>query len=323
VNQLCVENVGLPLSVEHAGPKVAILLGTFHGQQYLAEQLNSFADQTHSNWEVWASDDGSKDRTLEILESFKATWPANRLSIQAGPGKGFVSNFLALTCNAGIQAEYYAYSDQDDIWDANKLERALQWLESIPASVPALYCARTRLVDANNKELGFSALFGNPRFSNALVQSIAGGNTMVFNNAARKLLLQAGAQLSVVYHDWWTYLAVTGCGGKVFFDAAPTLRYRQHSANLVGMNSSWRARLQRMQKLWQGQHRKWNEDNIAALRTLENLITPENKEILDHFAKAREQGLISRLVHLGRSGVSRQTRLGNIALFAAAIFKKL
>ncbi len=323
MSQLCVENVGAPLSMGQAGPKVAILLGTFHGQQYLAEQLNSFAAQTHSNWEVWASDDGSTDHTLEILESFKGKWPASRLWIQAGPGRGFVANFLALTCNANILADYYAYSDQDDIWDADKLERALQWLESIPEKVPALYCARTRLVDSNNQELGCSALFGNPCFANALVQSIAGGNTMVFNNAARALLLQAGARLPVVYHDWWAYMAVTGCGGKVFFDRTPSLRYRQHDANLVGMNSSWGARLQRMRKLWQGQHRKWNEDNIAALRTLENQLTPENKEILNHFAKAREQGIFSRLVHLSRSGVSRQTRLGNIALLLAVIFKKL
>lgn len=323
MSQLCVEDVGAPLSMEHSGPTVAILMGTFRGQQYLAEQLNSFAAQTHANWEVWASDDGSTDHTLEILEGFKARCPPGRLSILSGPGKGFVSNFLSLTCNTRIQADYYAYSDQDDVWDADKLERALRWLQGVPASVPALYCGRTRLVDSKNQEIGFSALFSNPRFANALVQSVAGGNTMVFNNAARALLLKAGPRLPVVYHDWWAYMAVTGCGGTVFFDATPVLRYRQHDANLVGMNSSWRARLQRMRKLWQGQHRKWNEDNIAALRTLESQLTPESKEILNHFAKAREAGLISRLVHLGRSGVSRQTWLGNVALFVAAIFRKL
>jgi glycosyltransferase involved in cell wall biosynthesis len=323
VTQLCMEDVGAPLDMERVGPKVAILLGTYRGQQYLAEQLNSFATQNHSNWEVWASDDGSTDDTLPILERFKAAWPAGRLSIHAGPAKGFVSNFLALTCNTSIQADYYAYSDQDDIWERDKLERALQWIQSVSPDVPALYCSRTRLVDSNNQEVGLTPLFGNPRFANALVQSIAGGNTMVFNNAARALLLQAGPQLPVVFHDWWVYMAVTGCGGKVFYDLVPTLRYRQHEANVVGGNSGWGARFQRMRKLWQGQHRKWNGDNIAALRKLENQLTPENREILNHFAQAREKRLIPRLIHLGRSGVSRQTRLGNIALFVAAIFNKL
>jgi len=323
VTQLCMEDVGAPLGRERVGPKVAILLGTYRGEHYLAEQLNSFASQTHSNWEVWASDDGSTDDTLAILERFKAGWPAGRLSVQAGPAKGFVSNFLALTCNGSIQADYYAYSDQDDIWERDKLERALQWIESVSPGIPALYCSRTRLVDSNNQEVGLTPLFGNPRFANALVQSIAGGNTMVFNNAARELLRQAGAQLPVVLHDWWVYMAVTGCGGKVYYDQVPTLRYRQHEANVVGGNSGWGARFQRMRKVWQGQHRKWNADNIAALRKLEHQLTPENREILNHFAQAREKSLIPRLVHLSRSGVSRQTRLGNIALFAAAIFNKL
>jgi hypothetical protein len=228
-----------------------------------------------------------------------------------------------LACNPSIQADFYAYADQDDVWEADKLGRALQWLESVPANVPALYCARTRLVDSNNQDIGFTPLFGNPCFANALVQSIAGGNTMVFNNAARALLRQAGTELDVVFHDWWTYMAVTGCGGQVFFDPVPTLRYRQHGANVIGGNSSWGARLQRMRKLWQGQHRKWNGDNIAALRKLESRLTPENRQILHQFALAREKNLIPRLVHLGRSGVRRQTRLGNIALFAAAIFKRL
>lgn len=323
MTQLETKDVGASPGMESGSPKVAILLGTFRGQQYLAEQLSSFAAQSYSNWEVWASDDGSTDDTLAILERFKGEWPAGRLSIQAGPGKGFVANFLALTCNPNIQADYYAYSDQDDVWESDKLGRALQWLETVPANIPALYCARTRLVDSENQEIGFSPLFGNPRFANALVQSIAGGNTMVFNNAARALLRQAGTELPVIFHDWWTYLAVTGCGGKVFFDPVPTLRYRQHGTNVIGVNLSWRARLQRMRKLWQGQHRKWNADNIAALRKLEHRLTPENREILNQFSLARERSLIPRLVHLGRSGVGRQTRLGNIALFAAAIFNRL
>lgn len=323
MTQLCMENVGAPLGTKRVDPKVAILLGTFCGQQYLAEQLRSFESQTHSNWEVWTSDDGSTDDTLAILERFRGAWPAGRLSIHAGPAKGFVSNFLALTCNAKIQADYYAYSDQDDIWELDKLERALRWLEGVPANVPALYCARTRLIDSNNREIGLSPSFGNPRFANALVQSIAGGNTMVFNNAARSLLMRAGAQLPVVFHDWWVYLAVTGCGGEVFYDPVPTLRYRQHGANVIGVNSSWGARLQRLRKFLQGQHRKWYEDNIAALRKLEDQLTPENRKILSHFAKARKKGLISRLIHLSHSGVRRQTWLGNIALFAAVFFKKL
>ena len=236
-----------------ATSRVAILLCTYHGQHYLGEQLDSFAAQTYENWEVWASDDGSKDDTHAILEDYKSRWDAGRLSIHFGPAEGFAANFLSLTCNASINADFYAYSDQDDVWEADKLARAVQWLESVSADVPALYCSRTRSVDADNNEIGLSPLFAKaPSFANALMQNIGGGNTMVFNNAAREILREAGANKSVITHDWWAYMVVAGCGGCVFYDSKPTLRYRQHSGNLVGTNANWAARLRRVRMLFQG-----------------------------------------------------------------------
>lgn len=307
-----------------AQPKVAILLCTYQGQHYLAEQLDSFAAQSHANWEVWASDDGSQDDTHVILEAYQQQWPAGRLSIHAGPADGFAANFLSLTCNASIDADYYAYSDQDDVWEVDKLARAVEWLESVSQNIPALYCSRTRLVDADNREIGLSPLFSKPpSFANALMQNIGGGNTMVFNNAARALLRELGEKIPIVIHDWWAYMVVTGCGGKVFYDREPALRYRQHDGNLVGMNADWLARLKRMRMHWQGGFRSWNEMNITALRKLQHKLTPENREILERFARARQMSLIPRLIHLKRCGVYRQTFLGNIGLIAAAVFGKL
>lgn len=310
--------------VNMAQSKVAILLCTYHGQHYLAEQLDSFVAQTHANWEVWVSDDGSLDDTHTILEEYQQKWPASRLSVYFGPAEGFSANFLSLTCRAGIEADYYAYSDQDDIWEPNKLARAVEWLETIPENIPALYCSRTRLVDANNNEIGLSPLFSKPpSFANALMQSIGGGNTMVFNNATRDLLREAGKNLPVITHDWWAYMVVAGCGGKVFYDSEPTLRYRQHDGNLVGMNATWPARFKRIRMFWQGRFRAWNDGNIAALRAMSHRLTPENREILERFARAREMSLIPRLIHLKRSGLYRQTVLGNLGLVAAAVFRKL
>lgn len=307
-----------------ATARVAILLCTYHGQHYLAEQLDSFAAQSHTNWEVWASDDGSKDDTHSILEDYKSRWDVGRLSIQFGPAGGFVANFLSLTCNASIDADFYAYSDQDDVWEADKLARAVHWLQSVPSDVPALYCSRTRLVDADNNEIGVSPLFTKaPSFANALMQNIGGGNTMVFNNAACELLREAGENKSVITHDWWAYMVVTGCGGRVFYDSNPSLRYRQHGGNLVGTNANWVARLRRIRMLFQGRFKHWNDSHISALLTLEHRLTPENREILQRFAKARRMSLIPRLIHLKRSGIYRQTLLGNFGLVAAAILGKI
>ncbi|KQV44857.1 glycosyltransferase family 2 protein [Duganella sp. Root336D2] len=305
-------------------PKVAILLCTYHGQHFLADQLDSIERQTHPNWEVWASDDGSEDDTHAILERYQGKWGAQRISIHNGPAEGFVSNFLSLTCKADIEADYYAFSDQDDIWEADKLQRGLEWLRNVSKDVPALYCSRTRLVDAENRELGLSPLFAKPpSFANALIQNIGGANTMIFNDAARRLLREAGENIEVVSHDSWAYMVVTGCGGKVKYDAYPTLRYRQHDNNVVGMNTTWAARRTRIRMLWQGHLSTWNERHLIALQRLQPRLTPESRHTLELLARARKRSLVPRLIDLKKSGIHRQTLLGNLGLLAAAIFKKI
>lgn len=305
-------------------PKFAILLATCNGEPYLAEQLDSIAAQSFPNWQVRASDDGSTDGTLGLLEAYQRKWGSGLLSLQAGPAKGFAANFLSMVCADGFSADYYAYCDQDDIWEADKLQRALEWLQTVPADVPALYCSRTRLVDVNNRAIGYSPLFKKaPCFENALVQNVGGGNTMVFNHAARSLLCTAGDHVNVVSHDWWTYLVVAGCGGVVHYDAVPSLRYRQHGDNLIGMNSTWRARLRRMRLLWQGRFRVWNDLNIRALDSLPGKLAPQSRRSLSRFLDARNCSLPSRLARFRKSGIYRQTLLGNLGLVAAAILNKI
>lgn len=307
-----------------ASASVAILLCTFHGQHFLADQLDSIDAQNFPHWRIWASDDGSQDDTHIILDAYQRKWGSDRLCIQHGPALGFARNFLSLTCDQRIEADYYAWSDQDDIWEADKLQRALDCLSRVPAGVPALYCSRTRLVNAENQEIGLSACFSKPAsFANALMQSIGGGNTMVFNDAARKLLCEAGPDVEVISHDCWAYMVVSGCGGRVYYDSYPSLRYRQHGANLVGTNLDWRAKLDRIRRLGQGWFREWNDRNIVSLYRLHRHLTPENQQVLDLFSNARKRWMLPRLIGLKKSGIYRQTFGGNVGLFVAAIFKKI
>ena len=305
-------------------PSVAILLCTLRGHEYLRQQLDSIVGQTHPAWAVWVSDDGSDHSTHAILDEYQARLGNSRFTILRGPAQGFAANFLSLACNTSIAADYFAYADQDDIWEPDKLARALQSLGGIPAEVAALYCARTRKVDADNQELGLSELWTSPpSFANALVQSIASGNTMVFNRAARDLLAVAGPKIEVAAHDWWTYQLVSGSGGRVFYDGKPTVRYRQHRANLIGTNGTWSARLQRARMLLRGRFGKWSQMNIAALEAMRSHLTAENQDRLDEFSRSRRGGLFARMAAFRRSGVYRQTWLGNLGLVAAVILKKL
>lgn len=304
---------------------VAILMATYEGHDFLDDQIASICSQSFPSWKLWVSDDSVGDETWRCLERWQAELGV-ALSILRGRRSGVVANFMSLVCNNEISADYYAFSDQDDIWDSEKLERAVAWLSSLNQEKPALYCSRTLLVDdSNRKELGFSPPFARtPAFENALVQSIAGGNTMVFNNAARDLLLEAGPDLDVVMHDWWVYLVVAACGGAIYFDQRPSLRYRQHDRNLIGSGAGVLASLRRIRDVHlKGVYRGWVDRNVVSLERLRSRLTPESERCLKLFVDGRKRGPFGRLVGVGLSGVYRQTWVGSVSLYMSAFLGKL
>ncbi len=306
-------------------PLVAILLCTYQGEEFLPAQLNSIARQTHSHWKVWASDDGSRDGTLGILAQYRKEWGEALLSVLPGPRQGFVANFLSLVCNPGVHADYFAYADQDDLWEADKLERAVAWLATVPAGQPALYMTRTRLIDESGKDIGYAPLFTSkpPTFANAIVQNIGGGNTMVFNAAARDVIAAGTKDTGMVAHDWWSYMLITGAGGVAHYDTYPSVRYRQHGANVHGSNAGLLNRLWRALLVFGGRFRSWSDRNIKSLAPARDLLTPENQQIFDNFNAARRGPLSARLLALRRSGVHRQGFVDNIGLYVAALFNRL
>lgn len=305
------------------GPRIAILLSTYNGEKYLAEQLDSIRAQTYDNWIIVASDDGSADSTVEILQNYRGLFGEDRLLVFNGPGKGFAANFLSLVCNPSINADLFAFCDQDDVWHADRLDRARQWLEAVPAMQPALHCGRTRIINSCGLYLGESPLFRKkPSFANSLVQSLAGGNTMILNSAAREVLAQAG-NLSVVSHDWWTYMLITGSGGVVKYDEKPSIDYRQHDANIIGANSRVSDRIYRLRRMFAGHFQVWNDINIEALCHSRHLLAERHRETLDLFATARKARLLPRCKGVLTSGVHRQTVFGDLGLAAATLMGKI
>lgn len=304
-------------------PLVAILMCTYNGEKFLAEQLDSFLNQTHKNIVLWISDDGSTDSTLDIVKEYQGNFPKNRLKIVKGPGKGSVINFLSILCHSDLKADYYAFADQDDIWEKEKISTALSKAGNFPEDTAILYGSRTKTVDENGVEMGYSAIFSKaPCFKNALVQSIAGGNTMLMNNTAADIMRKAGP-MEVISHDWWAYILISGAGGKVIYDDYPSLLYRQHGNNQIGANTSWAARVKRLGLLLSGSFRDWNNTNVSALLKVKYLLNKENQAILDKFENSRNGTLLHRVVGLWKLGIFRQTFLDNLALAFAIILKKI
>jgi glycosyltransferase involved in cell wall biosynthesis len=304
--------------------RVEVLLAVFNGAEFLQSQIDTLARQTIDKIDVCASDDGSKDRSMMILEQAARDWTRGSFRIVEGPQQGFAENFRSLLTNTGNDADYFAFCDQDDLWEEDKLAEALKWLAAQDEGTPALFCSRTRTITIDGRDAGFSPLFGKaPSFRNAMVQSIAGANTMVMNRAAWKVVCEASRRASFVSHDWWCYLIVTGVGGLVHYSPTARIGYRQHATNLVGENNSWRARFSRISYLMNGRFVRWNDQNIAALTVCQDMLTPDALAVMRLFIKAREVGLFARITALLRSGVYRQTLFGQIGLYVACLLKKL
>ncbi len=305
-------------------PSIAILLCTFNGASFLPVQLASLAAQSFTNWRLFVSDDGSTDDTLAILSEHKARLGTAPVNIRNGPRRGFVENFLSLACDPSLSFDYYAYCDQDDIWEPGKLSRAVERLASAPPHIAAMYCSRTMLIDDEGKTVGYSPAYRRkPSFHNALVQSIAGGNTIVFNEAARRLLMICGSGVEVASHDWWTYLLVSAAGGAVYYDETPQVRYRVHGENVVGANTGLRNRLRRLYMLSRGRFQRWSDMHVAALEPFRPHMTAGNRALFDLFRASRQRGFFGRQIGFLNSGVYRQTFLDNLGLIVAIWAKKI
>lgn len=304
-------------------PTVGILLCTYNGETYLRGQIESFIAQSYDHWQLFVSDDGSTDGTGEILQNYQALLGKN-MFIFNGPQEGFAQNFMSLIRNKSINCDYYAFSDQDDIWLPDKLERSLAALSNQDQNAPCLYCSRTQLIDSEGNVTGVSPSFMKPpSFSNALVQSLAGANTMLINESARELLARTDSQATVIAHDWLAYLIVSGCGGAIVFDQEPTLLYRQHGANIIGANTGIQNRIRRVRDMLGGLSKYWNEKNLLILREYASELTPQNRLLLSYFEQLRQRNIWTRLSLLKKARLYRQTLAGTISLYVAVVLNQL
>lgn len=309
------------LQDDPAQNRIRILLCTYNGAEYLEAQLQSYLAQDHADWDLWVSDDGSTDATLQILQAFQRDHGAGReIRLLQGPGRGGVANYLSLLCHPDLARGPVALSDQDDVWMPHKLSRALAALQTSPPLT--LYGAQSLHTDADLKVIGRShRARRKPCFQNALLQNIVSGHSAVLSAAALELARCAGVHEAVPYHDWWLYQLVTGAGGSVVIDAEPVLYYRQHAGNAMGAHQGFKAKLQRLALVFGSGYGDWIAENTAALAQIQGLLTVPNRNTVAALLRhPRQKPLKARALRTGlflRKGLHRQGRLASALLYLA------
>lgn len=223
--------------------KLQVLMSTYNGSEYLSEQIDSILEQDCerlglANIQLFIRDDGSKDGTQEILENYARKYP-EKIKWYQGKNKGVIDSFFELLTNSDEEADYFAFSDQDDYWMSDKLSSGIKILEQMDYdNKPHLYCCRPKLVDENLKELDsvIKRPPMRPSFENALIENIVVGCTMILNKTLRSMVKKDCPEFTIM-HDRWFYLVAT-CFGQIYYDETSHICYRQHGGNVVGMDVS-------------------------------------------------------------------------------------
>ena len=291
----------------HIQTSVAILLSTRNGQPYLTEQLDSLLTQSHDDWQIYWRDDGSDDGTPALMRGFAEAAGAGRvvdLNDNAGH-VGILASFLALLRRAP-RDRIVAFADQDDVWLPEKLARGVAALQGVAASRPALYCARQYLVAADLRPIRTSTRSSGPLgFPASMTQNVATGCTVMLNQNAAALLADA-REPDQSLHDWWSYVLVSAAGGQVLADDQPTVLYRQHDHNAVGVPLSARKRAWAALRRGPGAFMRTFRAHMMALEDQPGLLTPETHRALGLISAGLHDGWPRRLRALSQPGLQRQ-----------------
>ena len=202
---------------------VQVVMSTYNGEKYLKEQIDSILSQEGVDVRLYIRDDGSSDRTTDILASYQEH---KNVKIEKGNNLGFAKSFLTALDECD-EADYYAFSDQDDVWEKDKLSTAIEILEEESQSTPLLYCSALQRVDENLNPLHVQSYHGlRINLPSMLTRGRLAGCTFVFNNTLRNLVKNSSQIEMHASHDSWVLLACLACGGNVFFDKKPHILYK-------------------------------------------------------------------------------------------------
>lgn len=211
-------------------PRVLILMSVYNGGKYLAVQLETILRQEGVDVSLYIRDDGSEDNSEMIIREYTKKIP---ITYCREDNIGAAGSFMRLIELAPDGYDYYAFADQDDYWERDKLYTAIRYVKDVSVS-PALYYSSTRRVGQNLEtvEEPYKKVYHTEKFPDVLILTEAPGCTMVFNMRLLTLLKKY-IPVQVSMHDCWVLQVCAAVGGKVVYDAEPHMLYRQHADNVM------------------------------------------------------------------------------------------
>lgn len=298
--------------------KVVILLSTYNGKRYISEQIKSLINQTYKEIFILIRDDGSKDLISKELKNWEDAFQT-KIKVILGDNQGYKKSFLKMFYDAP-EADIYMFCDQDDVWEKDKIQVAVEKLKDIKS--PAIYTSNVRYCNQYLQVIGDSHFNDNGDIWKALLYNQAVGCTMAINNELRKQIMKIpfkNINFDYVYsHDCWVYRICVAIGGECVFDETPHILYRQHGNNQIGGSASffgtWKNRLKKI-------YNRHIKQKLAL--ELENcygeFITDETRKDAI-YTIAHYKSLKSKLYILKQKNIYTENLVDNLGVVFAILF---
>ncbi|CCK20086.1 glycosyltransferase family 2 protein [Lactococcus laudensis] len=305
--------------------KVNIVLSTYNGARFLAEQLESIQKQTFTDWQLLIRDDGSTDTTPKIISEFVASDPRIRfINEHDRQNVGVIKNFFTLV--KYDVADYYFFSDQDDVWLPDKLATMLAEAVKHDLSQPLMVYMDLSVVDQDLIVTQSSMIRSQSHHANTtllaeLTENTVTGGVAMINHALAEKWLDTN---DIIMHDWYLALLATATGKLVYIDTPGEL-YRQHDNNVLGARTlkkrfqKWLNPLAAIGKYW------WlikTSQKQAALLLAESDLAEADRELIETYVGLLDQGLIQRIKLLKRYQFKKNKGF-HTAVFRTLIVTKL
>ncbi|HFI0022159.1 TPA: glycosyltransferase family 2 protein [Streptococcus suis] len=303
--------------------KVNILMSTYNGQQFLAEQIRSIQDQSYTDWTLFIRDDGSSDNTKEILKDFeRQDSRIHLIDSDKSDNLGVIKSFHKLVNHD--RADYYFFSDQDDVWLPNKLELSLKEAQNYLADLPLMVYMDLKVVNQDLEIMTESMVKSQSHHANTeLVQeltenTVTGGVAMI-NHALAEMWQETD---DILMHDWYLALLASAFGNLVFIDQPGEL-YRQHSDNVLGART-----LSKRFKKWIRPHILfavyWDlikNSQKQARHLLQMPLSQSNRELIEAFVTIMDKPMLERFRILRKYGL-RKNKAFHTLVFTTLIVTK-
>lgn len=252
--------------------KVAILMATYNGREWLQSQIESILGQVNVDLMVFVSDDLSDDGTYELVQQIAKSDSRMKVFPKGQKYGSAGKNFYRLICDVDISGfDYVAFADQDDIWNLDKLSRHVELIkqhdaEAVSSNVMAFWPDRhQKLIVKSQPQKNYDFLF----------ESAGPGCTFLMTpwliNEVKHQLFSNEAAQEVAMHDWLSYAICRAHGKGWIIDSVPSMQYRQHQNNVIGANAGFKAVISRLKKINSG----WYRREVALISIVVASISPD------------------------------------------------